>query len=394
MNIPILEGTKIQRNQPLRVCYFGTYRQEYSRNQIMIEGLRRAGVEVVECHESLWRGVEDRIQAASGKWKHPTFVRRFFHAYWNLHKKYRKIGDYDILVVGYPGQLDVFMARVLAWLRHKPLVWDIFMSIYLISLERGLDKRSRLSTSLLHCLEWTACRLPNRLIIDTSEYVTWFGKTYDIPARRFHLVPTGADERIFHPVAPLIAEDHTFRVIYYGTFIRNHGVENIIEAAHLLAADPSIQFEFIGDGPEREKVHDLAVSYQLNNVTFLSWLEKTDLVERIAMADVCLGAFGETPQSLMTIQNKIYEGMAMAKPVITGTSPAIREALRHGENIYLCERQNPPALAEAVQKLMADPIMCKRLGENGFKLFHEKYDLFHIGQVFALVLKNAISDQG
>jgi hypothetical protein len=26
--------------RPLRVCYFGTYRAEYSRNRIMIEGLR------------------------------------------------------------------------------------------------------------------------------------------------------------------------------------------------------------------------------------------------------------------------------------------------------------------------------------------------------------------
>jgi glycosyltransferase involved in cell wall biosynthesis len=394
MDIPILERTNIERNQPLRVCYFGTYRQEYSRNQIMIEGLRRAGVEVVECHESLWRGVEDRVQAASGKWIRPEFLRRFFHTYWTLLKKYRKIGDYDILVAGYPGQMDVFMARLLTWLRHKPLVWDIFMSIYLISLERGLEKESRLTTSLLRCLEWAACRLPDQLIIDTSEYVVWFRKTHGVSVRRFQLVPTGADERIFHPVASQISADTTFRVIYYGTFIRNHGVEIIIEAARLLAADQSIQFEFIGDGPEREKTQDLAVQYGLDNVTFIKWLEKTELVERAARADVCLGAFGETPQSLMTIQNKIYEGMAMAKPVITGNSPAIRQALRHGENIYLCERQNPQSLAEAIQRLKADPILCKQLGENGYKLFHEKYDILHNGQTFALILRNLIGHPG
>ena len=28
---------------PPRVLYFGTYREEYARNQIIIEGLRRAG---------------------------------------------------------------------------------------------------------------------------------------------------------------------------------------------------------------------------------------------------------------------------------------------------------------------------------------------------------------
>ena len=40
-------------NDNLRVCYFGTYRAEYSRNRIMMEGLRKNGVEVIECHENL-----------------------------------------------------------------------------------------------------------------------------------------------------------------------------------------------------------------------------------------------------------------------------------------------------------------------------------------------------
>ncbi len=381
-------------NQPLRVCYFGTYRQEYSRNQIMIEGLRQAGVEVIECHEALWHGIEDRIQAASGKWIRPAFVWRVFHTYRELLKKYRKVGYYDIMVVGYPGQLDVFLARLLTWLRHKPLVWDIFMSIYLIFLERELDKRSPITATILRCLEWTVSRLPDQLIIDTSEYVTWFGKKYGIPARRFRLVPTGADERIFHPVVQQSIENQPFRVVYYGTFIRNHGVENIIEAAHLLSADPTIHFELIGDGPEREKVQALAVHYALDNVTFINWLGKPDLMERVAMGDVCLGAFGETPQSLMTIQNKIYEGMAMAKPVITGASPAVCQTLKHGENVFLCDRKNPQALAEAIQKLKDDPILCKHLGENGFKLFHEEYNLFQIGKKFAYILGNTIGNQG
>ena len=145
-------------------------------------GLKQAGVEVVECHETLWHGIEDRVNAASGGWLHLTFIWRVAHTYWCLLKQYRQVADYDILVVGYPGQLDVFLARLLTWWRRKPLVWDIFMSIYLISKERGLDKRSRFTISLLHGLEWMACRRPDRLILDTAEYVAWFGKTFGVGA--------------------------------------------------------------------------------------------------------------------------------------------------------------------------------------------------------------------
>jgi glycosyltransferase involved in cell wall biosynthesis len=367
----------------MRVCYFGTYRQEYSRNQIMIEGLRQAGVDVIECHELLWRGIEDRVQAASGGWLRPAFIWRALRTYWHLLRRYLRVDNYDILVVGYPGHLDVFLARLLTWLRRKPLVWDILMSIYLVALERGLDKRSRFTIGLLRRLEWAACRLPDRLILDTSEYVAWFGKTHGVPTQRFRLVPIGADDRVFHPLPSPMPESRAFHVIYYGTFIRNHGVEHIIEAARILADNPDIQFELIGDGPEREKAQEIANRYHLSNVTFVEWLEKAELVQRVAQVDVCLGAFGITPQSLMTVQNKIYEGLAMAKPVITGDSPAVQQALIHGEHIYLCERENPQALAEAICNLQSDTALRARLATSGRQLFTAQFDLLHLGQRFA-----------
>ncbi|MCI0519004.1 MAG: group 1 glycosyl transferase, partial [Chloroflexi bacterium] len=110
---------------PLRVCYFGAYREEYPRNQIMIHGLRQAGAEVIECHQPLWHGIQDRVQVASGGWLKPRFWLRLLHAYTALLGKYRRVGRYDVLVVGYPGHYDVFLARLLAWLRGRPLAWDV-----------------------------------------------------------------------------------------------------------------------------------------------------------------------------------------------------------------------------------------------------------------------------
>ena len=87
----------------LTVCYFGTYRAEYSRNQIMIEALRCNGVEVIECQEQLWEGIEDRVETVEGGWFTFTFWKRVVRAYLNLLRKYQKTGEYDVLIVGYPG---------------------------------------------------------------------------------------------------------------------------------------------------------------------------------------------------------------------------------------------------------------------------------------------------
>jgi glycosyltransferase involved in cell wall biosynthesis len=368
---------------PLRVCYFGTYRTEYSRNQIMIEGLRRAGVEVFECSVQLWQGIEDRVDAASGGWLKPAFWMRFAKAYIKLLKKYRQVGPYDVLIIGYPGQIDVFLGRLLSWMRGKPLVWDIFMSIYLISFERGLHQRSPFTIRLLRVLEWAACRLPDRLILDTQQYVKWFEEIHGINPRRFRLVPTGADDRIFQPGQKIENASETFRVLYYGTFIPNHGVEQIVEAAHLLSENKDIHFEMVGDGPDKENAQAMAEACRLTNLTFLDWMDREALAHKIAQADVCLGAFGNTPQSLMTVQNKIYEGLAMGKAVVSGDSDAVRDALQHGEEVYLCERNNPASLAQAVLRLKNQPELQRKLEENGYCAFQLKYSLHKNGQRFA-----------
>ncbi len=225
----------------IRVCYFGTYREKYSRNKIMIEGLRRNSVEVIECHETLWHGIEDRVQATSGGWRKPAFWRRVVQAYLSLIWRYFQAPDHDLVVVGYPGQFDVYLARLLSWLRGKPLVWDVFMSIYLISLERGLDRNNPFTVNWIQRLERWALRLPDLLIHDTAEYTHWLSKVHGIDISRFRLVPTGADDRYFQPATQPRPIDGEFRVVYYGTFIANHGVRQIIEAAQLLANETEIR---------------------------------------------------------------------------------------------------------------------------------------------------------
>jgi glycosyltransferase involved in cell wall biosynthesis len=346
----------------------------------MIEGLRRNGVKVIECHESLWRGIEDRVRVTSGGWRNPTFWWRLIMVYSRLLVRYWRIADHDILVVGYPGQLDVYPARVLSWLRGKPMVWDIFMSIYLIALERDLEQRSRLGVQLLRRLEWLACRLPDRLIQDTNAYVAWFRETHGVPPERFSLVPTGADDRVFHPSQNLRSDNGVFHVLYYGTFIPNHGVRYIVEATRLLADNPAIQFELIGRGPDKEAAVQMARRYGLSNIAFVDWLDQTALVERIANADVCLGVFGTTPQSLMTIQNKIYECMAMAKPVITGDGPAIRQSLVHSKHVYLVSRADGAALAESILLLYDDPGLRRSIAEEGRAIFETRYTTRALGE--------------
>jgi glycosyltransferase involved in cell wall biosynthesis len=204
------------------------------------------------------------------------------------------------------------------------------------------------------------------------------------------LVPLGADDRVFIPTK-LEKADNLFLCTYYGTFVPSHGLEYIVEAARLLSKDRSIQFELIGRGPNRDKILALAQSYNLDNVTFIEWMDEVQLVRRVASADVILGTFGTTPQALMTIQNKIYEALAMAKPIITGDSPAMRQSLQHGEHIFLCMRADSQSLASAILSLKNDPKLRERLSIQGHQLYQVKFDLGQTGQQWTTHLQSLVS---
>ena len=366
----------------MRVCYFGTYRAKYSRNQIMIAGLRANGVEVLECHERLWHGIDDRVKVLRGGWLSPAFWVRVIKAYWRLMVKYKKIPDHDFLVVGYPGQVDVFLARWLARRRRIPLAWDVFMSLPLITAERGLDKANPLAMTLLHRIEKTALQFPDLLLQDTPQYVNWFQKNYATPRDRFRLVPTGADDRVFCRFQGHNKPKPPFRLLYYGTFIPNHGVEYIIQAIKALTTEKNFHLELIGDGPSRPIMEELSKKHNLKNIIFTDRLDKIKLVKKISQADICLGSFGNTPQAVMTIQNKVYETLAMAKPLITGESPAIAQTFTHGIHIYTCERENGESLAQAIQTLYENPSLRERLSQEGYAYYQKYFTIEKIGEKY------------
>ena len=353
--------------RPLHICFFGTYRENYVRNQVMIHGLRSQGVTVHECHATLWHSVEDRVEQASGGWKSPKFWLRVLRAYLQLIRTHSQTPAYDVMLVGYPGQFDVFLGRLLTWWRRKPMALDILMSLHLIAEERGLTQKSPFTGKLIFFLEKMGLKLPDLLIADTPEYREYYCQKYKLDPGKFRLVPLGVDDRIYYPRPHLEPPKDCFRVLYYGTFIPLHGVETMLHAAALLQNQPQIQFDFYGDGQERPQAEKLAQALQLKNVHFRGWIDKETLPDEIAKSHVCLGVFGTTKQSRCTIQNKIWEGMIMQRPVITGDAETIRQELTHEQHLLLVERANPRALADAILLLCGDPNLRQKMAEAAFE---------------------------
>src|SRR6185436_12056125 len=96
-------STLVGHPWPMRVLYFGTYERGYPRNAQVISCLRGAGVDVVERHVSVWERREHKFSAGLGS------ALRLARAELALLRKLD--GDFDAVLVGYPGHLDVRAAR-------------------------------------------------------------------------------------------------------------------------------------------------------------------------------------------------------------------------------------------------------------------------------------------
>ncbi|MCA9866218.1 MAG: glycosyltransferase [Anaerolineae bacterium] len=361
--------SRFSPDNPLRVCYFGTYRASYTRNQIILKGLQaQPDVTVTVCHATLWQGIEDRVAQASGGWRRPAFWRRVAEAYRQLIRRHRAAPDYDVMLIGYPGQFDAFLGRRLAHARGRPVALDILMSLHLVAEERGLIAAHPTTGRLIFRLEQSGLRRPDLLIAENPEYGQYIAAKYDLPAEQFRFVPHGADETVFHPRPVQPPLDH-FRVTYHGGYLPSHGMDAILGAAALLRDDENVRFHFYGSGPEKERIVRLADEWALPNVTFHGFVSQDELLDSLAQAHVCLGVFGTTRQAQFTIQNKVWEGLAMGRAVVSGDSPTIRAALADRQEVYLIERDDPAALAAALRALRDDPAWRERMAAAG----HTRY---------------------
>ncbi|HID86992.1 MAG TPA: glycosyltransferase, partial [Anaerolineae bacterium] len=130
----------------------------------------------------------------------------------------------------------------------------------------------------------------------------------------------------------------------------------------------------------------------LRNMAFYpTWLPAEELIHRFILpADVCLGIFGLSPKAQRVVPYKVFVALAMAKPLITGDSPAAREVLINGETALLCPMGDPQALAQAILRLREDPSLRRRIAEGGHRTFQERFSPRAIGAVVKGILEEAI----
>lgn len=334
----------------MRVVYFGTYERDYPRNAQVIACLRRAGVEVWERHESVWESARHKWDAGS------RAAIRLLAAEARLAARGRLSGA-DAVLVGYPGQLDLPLARLLAG--GRPIVFNPLVSLT----ETLVDDRNRFAPTsaaarALRGLDRLALRQASLVVADTEANAGFLAHLGGIPRNRVEVCYVGAEERLFRPVWQ---RPERFHALFVGKLIPLHGLETILAAARLA---PEIPFRIVGGGQ-----HDALLAAPPPNVEAVAWIEYDELPGELARAGCALGVFGTGTKAGRVIPNKAFQALACGTPLVSGDTPAARELLEDGVSALLVPPGEAEALATAVRRLAADAALARRVGDGGLAAF-------------------------
>ena len=382
-------------NQPGRICFFGTYERDYLRNRTLIEGLRRSGWQVRECHTPLWEKERNKTGRYLGPFSLILRAIELRLAHLRLFFKYIfTVGKYDIMVVGYIGQLDMPLAWLLTRLPRRPLVFSPLISLYdtLVNDRRSFAEGTLISRFLRWLDRWT-CARADLVLLDTDAHIDYFVDTFSLPRRRFARVFVGAVEPDVNgdPASRKLVEDTKFQVVFIGKFTPLHGLPFMLEAAQRLRDEPDIVFHFIGSGQLSDEMHETARRLALDNVRFTDWVPYENIPRYLRGPGVCLGIFGTTEKAARVIPGKVFVALAMGKAVITADSPAIRELLTDGENAVLCRRGDPDALASVIRRLYEDRDLLEQIAEGGHRVFRERASVEQVGRSASAVLEKLLT---
>lgn len=227
----------------------------------------------------------------------------------------------------------------------------------------GVPLESR-AVKLVAALEQASIRFADATVTCTEQMRAAF-VSRGADGERITVVVNSADEDVFdprrHPPKPRRAGE--FVLVSHGSVEERYGLDTAIRAVALLADEiPELRLEIYGEGSYLPRLHELASELEVDDRVYFSdrYVPIEDLLRALADADAGIVAMKRDPFRDLTQCNKMYDLVAMQRPVLSSRTRSVEEYF--GDSCFLLFDSDDPAdLARAVSELYADPELAERL---------------------------------
>jgi glycosyltransferase involved in cell wall biosynthesis len=191
-----------------------------------------------------------------------------------------------------------------------------------------------------------------------------YARRLGVPAERITVLPNGVNPDRFHPGTSGEAARAQYGlrgrhvVGFVGSLKRWHDLDTVLGAARLLAeGDGRTQLLVVGEGPRAEELQAIGSAH----VTCTGAVAYDRVPELMAAMDVVVVPYALGADTYFS-PLKLFEAMAMAKPIVGARVGQVAEILTHDENGLLYDPGDAGALARAIRDLLDHPERGARLG--------------------------------
>ena len=182
------------------------------------------------------------------------------------------------------------------------------------------------------------------------------------------------------------------RILFLSNMIRSKGVSVLVEACRLLKERGVVfQCRLVGALSADYPGDSLAAEIKAKGLEDFVIYEGPRYGEEkwTAFSEADLFAFPSYyPDECFPLV--VLEAMGAGLPVVTTDEGAIPEMVRDGEDGIICPRKDPSALADALGRLLADPVLRIRMGESGKGRYRSSYTLERFERNIVEILKRNI----
>lgn len=280
-----------------------------------------------------------------------------------------------------------------SWLKWRPLIIEI-RDIWPESIVTVGAMRKGF---LVRFLEW----LERRMYLQATHIVA-VGAGYrdniisKVPvSNRISVVTNGVDFQTFQPrekSAEFLDRWNLggkFTCAYVGTIGMAHGLEVVLAAAEKLKQSHQNDFAFllVGDGARRAELERRADILGIADVVrFTGLLPKKSMPDVLASCDCMLVHLKKSELFETVIPSKIFETMAMEKPLIMGVKGESASIVRRGGCGIEMEPENADDLIRALQTLRDDRQLYDNFARNGRLFVIREYSRDRLAGEFLAII--------
>ncbi len=282
----------------------------------------------------------------------------------------------DILIATSPPFSIGIAGYIISRLKKIPYIFEV-RDIWPASVVQLGQIKNKLVIKILEYIELYLYRQAAKVVSVTDSFVQEF-VSRGVNTEKIEVVKNGVDLEFFKPDKKIgnLAQDLGLNdkeiISYVGTHGLSHALEKVIDTANELKHHKNLHFLFIGDGAKKEFLKNYAKEFALKNVTFLDSVSKEKLTKYYSISHIMLVPLKKLPLFKTVLPSKIFEIMAVGKPIITSIDGECKNLVEEAKAGVFAKPEDVADLKEKILYLHQNPDIRNQMGHNG-RIFVQKY---------------------